>query len=58
MLEYNLEIDCICTVLNEESIPLLKQHGIKINCWTVNDAFTAEKLVDLGVDYITTNILE
>lgn len=58
MLEYNLEIDCICTVLNDESIPLLKQHGIKINCWTVNDAFTAEKLVDLGVDYITTNILE
>ena len=58
MLEYNLEIDCICTVLNEDSIPLLKQHGIKINCWTVNDAFTAEKLVDLGVDYITTNILE
>lgn len=58
MLEYNLEIDCIYTVLNEESITLLKQNGIKINCWTVNDEFAAQNLVDLGVDYITTNILE
>lgn len=58
MLEYNLEIDCIYTVLNKESIALLKQNGIKINCWTVNDEFAAQNLVDLGVDYITTNILE
>ena len=36
----------------------LKEAGIKVNCWTVDDARIAQKLIDMGVDYITTNILE
>lgn len=58
MVKYNLDIDSHYPALNVENIKLLKQHGIKINCWTVNDEFAAQNLVDLGVDYITTNILE
>ena len=29
-----------------------------INCWTVDDKTAKENLAGLGVDYITTNILE
>lgn len=41
-----------------ETIERLHAAGRKVNCWTVNDRETAERLVALGVDYITTNILE
>ena len=58
MHEYNLDIDCAYPALNADNIKLLKQHGIKINCWTVNDKSVAEDLINLGVDYVTTNILE
>ena len=58
MVKYNLDIDSHYPALNVENIKLLKQRGIKINGWTVNDEFAAQNLVDLGVDYITTNILE
>lgn len=29
--------------------------GMTVNAWTVNDAETAKKMLDLGVDYITTD---
>lgn len=32
--------------------------GLKVNCWTVDDPVDAEKLIEMGVDYITSNILE
>ena len=35
-----------------------KKYGIKVNCWTVDSKEDAEKLAALGVDYITSNILE
>lgn len=40
------------------SVAALKEAGIKINCWTVDDPDRAAELVDMGVDYLTTNILE
>lgn len=44
--------------LNEQTVAMLKQAGVEINCWTVDDPARAEELISLGVDYITTNILE
>lgn len=32
--------------------------GLKVNCWTVDLRITAIILAEMGVDYITTNILE
>ena len=54
----SLALDVSYPSLNEENVAELKRRGIKINCWTVNDRADAEKLVALGVDFITTNILE
>ena len=37
---------------------MLHQNDLKVNCWTVNDTENAERLIDWGIDMITTNILE
>lgn len=29
-----------------------------INCWTVNEKADGEAFADMGIDFITTNILE
>ena len=44
--------------LTNRVVQKLKNAGIKVNCWTVDDEKTASKFIDMGVDYITTNILE
>lgn len=55
---YNFGLDIRHTALTEENVKELKANGIEINCWTVNKAEDGERLVEWGVDYITTNILE
>ena len=32
--------------------------GLEVNAWVVNDLETAQRMLDCGVDYLTTNILE
>jgi glycerophosphoryl diester phosphodiesterase len=44
--------------LSKRKVKKLHQENIKVNCWTVNKKKTAEKLVKMGVDFITTKILE
>lgn len=56
--DQNLDIDTRHDRLNEASVALLHENGITVNCWTVNDPARGRELVDLGVDMITTNILE
>ena len=56
--KYSLDLDCLYTLLNKENIDLLHKKNIKINCWTVDDYDSAMELIDLGVDYITSNNLE
>ncbi len=53
-----LNLDIYYKKLTAENIMMLHFNGIKVNCWTCDDKATAERLVDFGVDYITTNILE
>ena len=56
--DYNLELDIKYTALTEELIKKCHDEGIKVNCWTVDSAEDAEKLISWGVDFITSNILE
>ena len=58
MTEYSLDADIEAKKLTAEYADMLHSAGIKINCWTVNDIDSATALRDMGVDYITTNILE
>ncbi len=53
-----MDIDVTYPSLNEERIEKLHKKGIRVNCWTCNNPEHAQRLIDLGVDFITTDILE
>ena len=53
-----LDVDIDYRAINEESIKLLHSAGAVVNCWTVDKKEDAERLAAIGVDFITTNILE
>lgn len=53
-----IDVDVKYTALTEENVKKIHEAGLKINCWTVDSPEDAERLVQMGVDFITTNILE
>ena len=55
---YNLDLDISYKTLTEEQVRRVHSLGHTVNVWTVNEAADAERLIEMGVDYITTNILE
>lgn len=55
---YNMDLDIGYWVCSKEVIDICHKNGIKVNCWTVDNPGDAERLIDYGVDYITSNILE
>lgn len=56
--KYRFDIDAGYGYITEEIVKEFRDNGIKINVWTVNKVENAERLQELGVDYITTNIIE
>lgn len=56
--KYNLDIDAHYLSITEELVNTFHENGIKVNVWTVDSLNDAERLVEMGVDYITSNILE
>ncbi len=56
--KYKLDLDIGHWVCSKEVIDTCHKNGIRVNCWTVDNPGDAERLIDYGVDYITTNILE
>ena len=55
---YHLDIDAKHTCMTEEFVKEFHSNGIEVNVWTVNKVEIAEELEEIGVDYITTNIIE
>lgn len=58
LLKYRLNLDIKYISIDKATIKKLHSYGLTVNVWTVNKKEDAEKLVKMGVDYITTNILE
>lgn len=58
LLNHKLDIDIFYKALNKDIVKILHANGIEINCWTCDEKNSAEKIAEMGVDYITTNILE
>ncbi len=59
--EHKMGIDIWSRAFEEDGeakIKKLLDNGIEINVWTVDDKDLAEKLIGMGVQYITSNILE
>jgi len=56
--KYRLDLDIDWRALTKEVAEEVHKAGLLVNCWTVNTAEDAQKMMDMGVDFITTNILE
>jgi len=56
--QYNLELDIKHIALTKELVDEIHDNGHKVNCWTVDNSDDAERLIEWGVDLITTNMLE
>lgn len=58
LTDNKLDLDIHYSKINKEWIEKLHSLGIKINVWTCDDKKQAETLAEMGVDFITSNILE
>ena len=58
LVEYALDLDIKYSGISAAQVEELHRLGRKVNVWTVDDPRSAELLVQMGVDYITSNILE
>ena len=58
VIKDRFDVDVYYKSLTRENIARFHEAGLKVNCWTVNRPEAAEPLVEWGVDFITTNILE
>lgn len=58
LLDNDLDLDIYYKLVTKELVDTLHKNNIKINCWTCDSKEDAENLIAMGVDYITSNILE
>lgn len=56
--KHSLDLDIKYSALTAEYVQQLHAAGIKVNVWTVNTVEDGQRMLDYGVDFITTNILE
>lgn len=56
--KYRFGLDARWNKLDKDIVDKVHALGLPVNCWTVDKPEDAEKLVALGVDYMTSNILE
>ena len=55
---YDLDLDIKYTAVTEELCRKIHEAGKVINTWTVDTVEEGQRVMDCGVDFITTNILE
>ena len=55
---HRLDLDIAFKSLDKKAVDLLHSEGIEVNCWTVDLVPDGEALAEMGVDYITSDILE
>lgn len=58
MAELHMGIDARQDLFTAEIMQKCREKGVATNAWTVNNPDMARKLMDWGIDFITTNILE
>ncbi len=58
LAKHHLDIDIQWGAVTAERVAMWHAAGLKVNCWTVDHPDDAARLIAMGVDYITTNILE
>ena len=56
--QYDLDLDIYCKSLTKELLDEVHANGHLVNVWTCDEKEDADMLVEWGVDFITSNILE
>ncbi len=56
--ENRLDMDIFACNITAENVQELHENGIEVNVWTVNNMEEGQRMIDIGVDYITSDILE
>ena len=54
----NFGLDIYYPELTKERVELIHSLGLEVNCWTCDSPDAAAALIEMGVDCITSNILE
>ena len=55
---HRLDLDARHTALTRELVEHIHAEGLEVNVWTVDTPEDADRVMAMGVDYITSNILE
>ena len=58
LIKHRLDLDIRHTAVSKELVDQLHEAGLKVNVWTVDTIEDAQRVIDCGVDFITSNILE
>jgi len=58
LVAHHMDLDIYYKAVTKEAIDACHAAGIKVNVWTVDTLEEAQRMIDCGVDYITSNILE
>lgn len=55
---HKFDWDAYHQTMTKELVDTCHNAGIRVNVWTVDELVDAERLIDIGVDFITSDILE
>ena len=55
--KYQMDIDCHKKHISKEMVDYAHSKGVLVNAWTVDSLDEMHKLIELGVDFISTNVL-
>ena len=58
LIKHRLDLDINHKAVSRELVDQLHAAGLKVNVWTVDKPEDAQRVIDCGVDFITSNILE
>lgn len=58
LIKNRFDMDILHTSVTVDVIKKMHDNGLEVNVWTCDDKEQALRLSEMGVDYITTNILE
>ena len=58
MINNKVDADLAHPWVTQEIVDRLHEAGLKVNCWTCDDEGSAQRMINFGVDYITSNFLE
>ena len=58
MIKNKVDADLAHPWVTQEIVDRLHTAGLEVNCWTCDDEGSAQRMINFGVDYMTSNFFE